>query len=570
MKIRHFLKLVLDKKKDHLFVGIILLSSVILSLIEVAGVGGIMPFLDVIVDPALIQNDPKYIYVYNLFNIKSAEQFVTYIGLFLVALFLIKGLLTILVCYMRTWFGYKKQVDIANELLSSYLDSDYEFHVSTNSSVLNKNINVETVNIMLFMDKLLSLALDSIVSCFFLALLFLLSWKVTSILVIVGLLFYLVISKEVIGRTKRLGDKREKIQSGAFKFAQQAIINIKDIKIAGKEKFFANEFFQAVRPMIRIGAYFRTLTVSPKPVIETIVFSGAVVFCLTQLQGKDFNLGFIPSLGVYGIAIYKLMPAINRILSMLMDMAFFKVSIDIVGNQIRELRERRVQRKTRILKRNLESEILISDLSFRYDSSSSWLFEGVNLSIQKGERILIIGESGSGKSTFIDLLVGLLKPIGGKIMYDGVSLEDLDISKLVGYLPQKVTLLDASLRDNIAFGEEEEQIDLDRIGFTLDNVNLSYMNGSLDMALGEDGIKLSGGERQRIGIARIFYADNDIIILDEFSSALDRNNERNLIKEIMSTFRGRTIVAVSHRTGLASYFDTVYRKTNNSLVKSEI
>ena len=484
------------------------------------------------------------------------------------ALFLIKGLLTILVCYMRNWFGYKKQIDIANELLSSYLDSDYEFHVSTNSSVLNKNINVETVNIMLFMDKLLSLILDFVMSCFFLVLLFLLNWKVTSILAIVGLLFYLIMSKKFIGRTKRLGDKREKIQSGAFKFAQQAIANIKDIKIAGKEKFFANEFFRAVWPMIRVGAHFRTITVSPKPVIETIVFSGAVVFCLIHLQGKGLDLGFIPSLGVYGIAIYKLMPAINRMLTMLMDMAFFKVSINIVGNQIRELRERRVQRKKRILKRHLESEILISGLSFRYNSYSPWLFKNVNLSIQKGEKVLIIGESGSGKTTFIDLLVGLLRPVDGKIMYDGVCVGGLDVSMLVGYLPQKVTLLDDSLSNNIAFGEEE--INIDRIGFTLDNVNLSYMRGSLDMALGEDGIKLSGGERQRIGIARIFYADNDIIILDEFSSALDRDNERKLIKEIMCTFRGRTIVAVSHRTELASHFDTVYRKTNSSLVKCEI
>ncbi len=563
MKTSRFLKLILEPKRDYLILSTIFIFSFLLSLIQIGGLSGIIPLLKIIENPKIIYNDNFYSYIFTLLKLKSAEEFIIMLGLTLFTAFLIQGVLTIIVTYIQFYFSYKKQADLASSLLSSYLNSDYRFHINTNSATLIKNINVETGNIALFIQKLLGLVLDSVITLLFLLFIFILDWKVTSFLIVFAGIFYLFVSKVLITKTRKLGNEREEIQSNAFKHAQQALTNIKEIKITRNENYFTDIYAKSIHPIIKVGTTFNTLTVSPKAVIETVVFCGFILLCLFKFHYKSISLDFLASMGVYGVAMYKLMPAANRILAVLMDLEFFRVSVNIIGNQlVQPCKKRNIS----INKKNLMQEILIDNLSFRYNSYSPWLFRNLSMSIKKGDHVLIIGESGSGKSTFIDILAGILEPDSGHVLYDGENVRDIDISKIVGYLPQKVTLLDGNIINNIAFGTADDIADKKRIKNTLSKLNLPSFNEDLEKPVGEDGIKLSGGERQRIGIARVFYANKDVILLDEFSSALDRDNEINLIQEIMKVFKNNTIVAVSHNTSLSDYFDVVYRKINDSLI----
>jgi len=362
-----------------------------------------------------------------------------------------------------------------------------------------------------------------------------------------------------------LGSRREGIQSRAFKFAQQALVNIKNIKIDNKLEYFVNLFKNNMKDIIKVGSYFTTLTIAPKVLVETSIFLAAIVFLLIKVSTTGLSPKLMPLIGVYGFAIYRIVPSINKITTILMNMRFFKVSVDIVGEEISKSRTKAGDEKTKLSKDCLISKISISNLTFRYGPSSEYLFKDVNMDIYKGDKILIMGESGAGKSTLIDLLVGLLEPEKGDILYDDIPVRDLDISKLVGYLPQQVTLLDMDVTANVAFGENEKTVDKDRLLATLNRVNLKGLTQLLARLVGEDGVKLSGGQKQRIGAARIFYRNKDIIFLDEFSSALDMDNERKLIEEIMNVFSGKTIIAVTHKGYLSPYFDRVYRKTLHSL-----
>lgn len=564
MKTLEFLRLILRTKKDIFFVEIIILFSLALSLLEVAGVGILLPFLNVIQDPGILSANEKYRYIAGLFHIASPGQFILYFGAMLIAIYISSGILTIAVTYMQNYFAYKKQTDISTELLASYLKAPYSFHLDTNSSALIKNINVETVNIMLFLQQALSLVLEFIILVLLIGFLFVLSWKVTAIMVVSALIFHFGISKAFLRKIKILGDGREEIQSKAFKYGQQALLNIKNIKVDNKVDYFVGLFNSNIEKIIKVGAYFRTITVSPKSVVETLVFACVVIFLLVSVKNKGFDPKLIPLIGVYGFAIYRIVPSINRIAMITMNMKFFKVSVDIVGGRLKEERMKAAI-SPKMKKGSLDSKISIRNLSFRYNSSAPYIFRGLDLDINKGEKILIIGESGSGKSTFIDLLAGLLEPEEGDILYDGVSVRNLDVSALVGYLPQKVSLLDMDITSNVAFGEEE--INRDRLVSTLQKVNLSDLKDSLGRIVGEDGIRLSGGQKQRIGVARIFYRDKEVILLDEFSSALDSENEKKLIEEIMDVFSDKTVIAVTHKTYLLPYFDKVYRKSSYSLIE---
>lgn len=567
MKTFEFLRLILRTKKDITFVRVILFFSLALSLVEVAGVGTLFPFLNVIQNPNILIVNEKYRQIASLLHITSAGQFVLYFGLALLAIYLSSGILTIVVTYVQNYFAYKKQVDIATELLASYLEAPYNFHLDTNSSALIKNINIETVNIMLFLQQTLSLVLEFIILVFLIVFLFFLSWKVTAVLVICALLFHFGISKVFLSKVKSLGDKREEIQSKAFKYAQQALLNIKNIKVDNKSDYFVGLFRDNMEKIIKVGSCFRTTTVSPKAVVETVIFAGAIIFLLVNVKSVGFNPTLIPLIGVYGFAIYRIVPSVNRIALITMNMKFFKVSVDIVGCRLKEERLKKKKDSGKTKKHSLNSKISVRGLSFRYNSSSPYIFRGLVMDVYKGEKILIMGASGTGKSTFIDLLAGLLEPEEGDVLYDGVSVRDLDVSALVGYLPQKISLLDMDITSNVAFGEEEKRINRDRVLSTLQKVNLNDLRGVLDRIVGEDGIKLSGGQKQRIGVARLFYRDKDVILLDEFSSSLDRENEKKLIEEIMSVFNDKTVIAVSHKTYLYPYFNRVYKKDLYSLAE---
>ena len=539
-------------------------------IVELIGIGLIVPFLQLVINENILQNFflSDYIQIYEF----SKQEVLLFFIFLILLVYSFKTLFLIYIAKKETKFIKNIRVSLAKRLFTYYLKSPYSFHLKNNSSVLIRNIQ----DIKYFSNLLIN-TLNFFIEGFILigicVFLFIFDPLITSfsfgILILIGLLFNLTLKKQITKWAKI----RQENDGLKIKNIQQGIYSIKDIKILNKENFFINLFNDSEFKTSTSSQNFDFNTRLPKILLEITAVTTLLFLVLIAIQMTDNFIDIVPTMGLFSIAAFKIFPSIARIVR---SLQIIKFCIPVVNELKKEFSLSKINNKKfeTLEKRSakfleFKNRINFKNISFSYGKNSNKIFENLNFEIKQGQIIGIYGESGKGKTTFINLLLGLLAPNKGKIIIDGRYLIRDNIYKwqsFIGYLPQETVLINDSLNSNIAFGIEKKQIDKQKINDLIKSLKLSkYLNRSSLDKIAEKGDNLSGGQKQRIGIARSLYHNPRVLIFDEPTSALDRNTAEEIIKKIYSFKRKKTIIIISHDKKILKKCDKIYHLKKNKL-----
>ena len=557
-----------DQKKKLIILSLLLFFGMIL---EVFGLGIIVPLLSTLTDSQSNLSISIFSTINRFFPQMTEDSFLFFFLFGVIIIYFFKTFFLIFLTFKQNRFLNYSISTISNTLFSGYLLQPYSFHLNKNASVLIKNIQVEISSFYTFLLALITIIIEGgFVLSIILTLIYIEPLGALSI----GLFFSLlsvIFLKFTKKKINQWGELRQKIDGQLVKTALEGFGGIKDIIIFGKASYYIDIFSNQNYAKARVASNNATVSQIPRFYLELVSIIGLVLFIILLLiQEKDVSSLFT-ILGVFVAATFRMIPSFNRIISASQTMKFYNSSLDIVFNEIK-LISKLPNFKISNEKSNFTNTIEFKDVNFKFKKGLD-ILRGINLKIEKGETIGIIGESGSGKSTLVDLLIGFHSPISGDIFIDGVSgcQNEQSWRNIIGYVSQTIYLTDDTIKNNIAFGLSENQINEERIKELLKIVNLeNFVNNlelGLDTKVGERGVQLSGGQRQRIGIARALYHNPQILVLDEATASLDVDTESKIMKSIYKLKGQKTIIIIAHRLSTLENCDSVYEISKGLIIK---
>ncbi len=542
-------------KRDKVFLLFLLIFSIFIALLETVGISIIMPFIAVATDFTKINSNKYLNFIFNFFNFPSQQIFVITFGISLIFFYAFRSGINLTYFYFLARFSQSRYHLIAYRLFQNYISFSYEDFVVQNTSTLTKNIVNEANNLTQLITNFLFMLSEVFIIILLYSLMIYVNWKMTLLLTIFLSVNALFLIKTVGKRLKREGVKRATFQNKFYEIINSTFGNFKLIKLVSNENLILKKFSEASFGYALSNIKNQTLTQFPRLFLEAIGF-GIVAFIVTYLIWK-YKTDISPALGLlsmYVLALYRLLPSVNRILSNYNNIMFLSKSLDIVHNDlmydVEELGNESV---------NFVNKISLKHLSFSYDKHE--VLENINLTVKKGEKVAFTGESGAGKTTLVDLIIGIYKPSSGKIFIDDTEITDENVKswrKKIGYIPQQIYLFDGTVGENVAFGRKYNE---DKIIECLKKAKIwKFFNSKdgLDTKVGEGGIMLSGGQKQRVAIARAIYGDPDILVLDEATSALDYETEQEIMEEIYEIGKNKTMLIIAHRHSTLKHCDKVY------------
>jgi len=531
------------------------------------GLGILIPIISVILDEKIIENNAIVSSIYNYLKINSYVNFVLLSLLTLLLLSIIKAGFALLLSFKQNRFLTNLTSSVGVRLFKNYLFSPYKFHLAKNSSELLKNLQIEVNFFGNFCNSILTLA-SEIFLLFALILTLLIiepfgALILGSSLTFLSLIFFQYTKKKL----SYWGVEREKMDNKVSKISLESLSLIKEIKILGKENFFLENFSKSSFIKSRLSSNQLTIAQLPRLYLELISIIGLIAFISIMLfQGKPIS-SLISTLGVFVAAVFKLIPSMNKIIGNLQQLKYYESSIQLIYNELSFFEPKLIE--TSSIKIDLNRSIKLQKIIYKHEQST--ILNEIDFEILKGERIGIIGKSGSGKSTLVDLIAGIHLPESGDITVDGVSIKNnlKSWQMKIGYVPQNIKLMNASIKENIALGFKTEEIDLDKINEVIIAVQLSKFIEDLPKGLntyvGDNGSQISVGQKQRIGLARALYSNPSLLILDEATASLDTQTEINVMESIYNLDKQITILIVAHRTSTLSKCNKTYEVLNGKL-----
>jgi ABC-type multidrug transport system fused ATPase/permease subunit len=555
------------EKKNLLKVLILMIFG---SFLELCGIGLIIPLIKVFTDKEFLNS------IYNIIGITPIDiNFLIFISIsFFLLFFLSKNFYLWFILKKYSFFFSNYEANLQTKLFNGYLKNSVTFFKENNSSQIVTNIiSISSFFSSVYLNALINVTLDIIMLILILILLLYFSWQSTILIFVVfgSLVFLLYRSSKK--QLFEIGKTRNKFSAIQLANVQEAIKGIKEIKLTGRENFFSEQFIKTTS--ILANATYKNAVISgtPRLFVEFISVASiaSIVFFLTSL-GKTFN-EILPILGLFLAAAYKMIPTLNKILLMFNRLKF---SGDAVNKIIDLLDSFKNYENHNFQKFNSQRKIdfknlSIKNLHFTYEKRNKIILENVNINIKKNSFIGIKGESGTGKSTLVDLLMGVLSPTSGQIYIDDVPLSEIinDWQYSIGYVDQNIFLLPGNIIKNIAFGIPDEKVDMQLIREVVEKSALKKFVDNLDNGLntniGEGGAMISGGQRQRIGIARALYNRPKILIFDEATSALDIETENEILNEVNQLKNEITMISISHRNSTVRHCDVIFNLKDGSL-----
>lgn len=570
-KILKKLNVLLDKKQKWTMVGL-LVMMLIGAMLEVASIGIVVPVVSIVMDENAINDGGIVQTLYEILPVNSVRQFTVVIMLSLIAAFIIKNIFLFIQQKFMLSFVYGNQFSTSERLMKNYLRKGYEFYLNADTSVVQRNITSDVNNMYALILALLQLLSEGIVFACLVAVLF---WQdpVMTVLVTVVLLAVLFIIKVVLKPLMhKAGEDNQDFYSGLYKLISQTVMGIKEVKIAGKEQYFVDEYITCGRGYVNAVQKYSLYNNVPRLLIETVMIICMVGYMLYLLLKGTGVETMIPTISAFGVAAMRLLPSANRINNQLNTIAFCEPFFMGVSDGLQdEINGENIDMsfaKESDTKLPVKKVIELKDITYAYPNTDKLIFDHADLSIPVGSSVGIVGTSGAGKSTVVDILLGLLKPQTGNIYADGVDVmqEYRSWIKNIGYIPQMIFMLDSTIRENVAFGVARDKINEERIWEVLKEAQLDEfietLPDGLDTTIGERGIRLSGGQRQRIGIARALYEDPEVLVLDEATSALDNDTEAAIMDSINRLHGKKTLVIIAHRLQTIEKCDMIYRVEN--------
>lgn len=524
------------------------------ALFELAGVSLITQLVSIVTDPGKIHSNALLKGVYDAFDMKDDRQFFLTLVTGLIIVYLVKNAYLLWINYVQYTFIYNNQLRLSGRLIDCYLKKPYTYHLDKNSAEMVRNVMLDSER---FFQMLLSVFLmlsEFLISALLCIYLLTVDWFITvSVAVILGIFtgLYLILFKN---KAKEYGKENQIYDGKMHQSINQALGAVKDIKILHREKYFVDAFCGYGKKKMRAVRNNNVLGQAPKYVIETVCI-GAILLVLVYkiFRGEDLS-SMITQLAAFAVAAFKLLPSVSKINNFANLIIFLKPSVDLIYRDIKDTEDMKNFELTDADGSEHEAaEITVSNLTYRYPHTERDVLKNVNLSIPLGYAVGLMGPTGAGKSTLADIILGILTPTGGTVSYGTMNVHEHPIkwSKKLAYIQQSIYLADETIRNNVAFGIDDDKIDEDKVWKALEEAQIKDFVKSLpeglDTMVGERGVRLSGGQRQRIGIARALYDDPEILVLDEATSALDNETENAVMEAIDSLMGRKTLIIIAHR-----------------------
>ncbi|MDD3205794.1 MAG: ABC transporter ATP-binding protein [Lachnospiraceae bacterium] len=567
-KILKKINVLLDKKQKANMV-VLLINMLIGAVLETASISLIIPVITIVIKPNASQSNQYLHMIYTMFHMTSETQLTIFVMLTLILAFILKNAFLFIQQKMLYHFIYSNQFRTSERMMRNYLRKGYEFYLNSDTAVIQRSITSDVNNMYALILAVLQLLSEVIIFVSLSAILLVVDATMTIVIaamLIITLLLIKIILKPIM---QKAGEDNQNYYSGLFKWISQTVSGIKEVKIAGKEQYFIDEYVKCGKGYVDAVQKFSVYNNTPRLLIETVCIIGMVLYMLYLILTGHEMVDMMPVISAFALAAMRLMPCANRINNQLTSMAYFEPFFFGVSDNLQdEISDENVDMsfaKDTDKKLEIKEKIEIKDITYSYPNTDVLIFDKANMEIPIGSSVGIVGSSGAGKTTIVDVLLGLLEVKGGNIYADGVDVKDEYRAwlKNIGYIPQMIFMLDETIRKNVAFGIPDEKISEKRIWEVLEEAQLdTFVRGlpeGLDTSIGERGIRLSGGQRQRIGIARALYNDPEVLILDEATSALDNDTEAAIMESI-DHFHGRkTLIIIAHRLQTIEKCDMIYR-----------
>ena len=561
----------LDRKIVNKIYLIFVLMVFIIGL-EVFGISLVIPFLNSITEPDYLIKKKELLNLPQNLSFLNAVFEQKIFLILLIIFYLFKNFLLGFLIFLKTKFIFSIQKKLSSNLFKIYLYKNFFFHLNNNSALLIRNVTDE---VGAFVQNFLVSVLDLILEVFvfiaiFLLLLYIEPFGASFIaftFLIVGFLFYKTFRKKI----QFLGQERQYHDGEKLKRLFQSFQAIKEVKILNIEKELINQFNFNNFKSLDIGRKRFFLLQVPKLIFEIFAIFSLIFLVFINLDVKN-NTALIPIIGAFTAAAFRMVPSINKIISSLQNIKFSYPSIKVIRNEIFNENSKDNNIDKDLNKKVYFDKFELKNISFKYSNDQQEILKNINLTIKRGDKIGIIGKSGAGKTTLVDIILGLLdQSQGSKLLNNGELIDgSKDWQNIIAYVPQDVFLLDDTLKSNVAFGVKEEKIDNEKLLLSLSKAQLKDLvqnrEHGINTSLGEGGLKISGGQRQRVGIARALYSDPDVIIFDEATSSLDHMTESKILDEIELNLKGKTIIMITHRENSLKFFDKIYEIKDSMLI----
>lgn len=551
----------------------LLLLVIFMGIFDVVGVASILPFMSLASDPDFLESNQLMMNVYTYLEFDSQKSFVMFSGICVIALIILSTVVKLFTIYSTYHFTFMREHSVSLRLLKGYLNQPYSWFLNQHSADLSRSVLADVREVVgrSFLTTI------NVVSNGFLGLL------IVSLLIVIdpltalsGLLLfgliYLILYFSVKNILDYIGTDRLAASKARYKSSNETFSLIKEIKILGKEKFYLSLFDQATEIFARKEVSMQSISALPKYFIEMVVFTAMISIVLLNLANDLVLSEIIPIIALYAFAAYRLIPALQVLFG---NITLFKASVSYLDLLSKKYKHLKFSDSFKNDSKRLcfQDKITLDRMSYRYPGAEKDALSDVSIEIPSNNIIGIIGSTGSGKTTIVDVILGLLNSDQGELCIDGVKIHEKNVrqwQRCIGYVPQHITLLDESISANIALGQGYDELDMDAVisAAKVANIHdfiLSELKEGYDTKVGDKGIRLSGGQRQRIGIARALYNKPSVLVLDEATSALDDETEQAVMDAVNNLGRELTIVIIAHRLSTLSKADIVYRLEKGKL-----
>ena len=579
------LNYIFDKKQKGRFV-VLAVMILIGGVFETLGVSMLIPAVNAIMQPDLVREKIgkfpalSHFLTQDLQLNTDAKLLCALFG-FLIGLYVVKNLYLLLLAYKQNRFIARARNDMISRVMREFLNRPYEEYLGADIPTVFRITDGDIPHTFSLVLALLQLMTECVVSLFLVIYLIRVNWQMTLLLMLVLALLTLWNAKVLKKKLNAIGKRNQDIQSRIAKWRIQSIYGLKDVKVLNRQDFFIRNYYESGKVGAELATKYAVLNNLPHLVIETIFMATILGFMMALLTSGQNLSAFLPQLMAFGVAAIRVMPSANRINTYMTEIAYEQPSLDFVYENLTDAMKTNKKMAAERAKvaggaLHLEKEIRLEGITFRYPDGDRNIFTDASMVIPKGKSVGIKGASGAGKSTIVDILLGLLHVQKGEITCDGANIFSNYESWLsqIGYIPQSIYLIDESIRDNIAFGIDEREIDDARIREVAAEAQLLEFIDSLpeglDTKIGDRGVRLSGGQRQRIGIARALYHNPEILVFDEATSALDNETEAALMGAINSFHGRKTMIIIAHRLNTIENCDLIYEVKGEKITRSSL
>ena len=519
--------------------ALLVVMMLIGAVLEVAGLGMLVEAVSIVMDEKAVETNKYATILYDILPVSDGREFTIAVLVTLMILFVLKNVFLYVQQKFLLSFVYTNQFATSERLMKNYLRKNYEFYLNADTAVVQRNITSDVNNMYALILALLTLLSEGIVFVFLAAVLFLADPKMTLVITGVLIILLIVIKLWLKPIMNKAGKDNQDFYSNLYKLISQSIQGIKEMKIGRKEQFFVDEYVVCGKGYVNAVQKYTLYNAIPRLLIESVLVICMVSYLLYMILSGNNAVSMAATFTAFAAAAVRLLPSANRINNQLNTISycepFFLNVADSLDDELKNMETNFSFNEEDVVRLPVMEKVELKDITYAYPNTEKLIFDKAEMEIPIGKAVGIVGTTGAGKTTIVDVLLGLLNLKGGEILADGVNTNTnyKGWLKNIGYIPQMIFMLDSNIRENVAFGVNRREIDEDRVWEALREAQLDdfvrSLPDGLNTSIGERGIRLSGGQRQRISIARALYNDPEVLILDEATSALDNDTEKAIM-----------------------------------------